>query len=88
MDFTGIVTHIGERETFTSANGKEFSRRSITLRNDDQQYPDTVVVSLKSEPAQSFSGTLGQRMTARFNFRAFQSKDGIWFNRLECWRID
>ena len=41
-----------------------------------------------SDKLQQFNIQLGEIITAHIGLKARQSKEGRWFNQLDCWKVD
>lgn len=89
MEFSGMIQQVGEVENLTSQDGRAtYYRREVVLKT-VEEYPQTIVLTLSSDLAQSFSGQAGQQARAFFSFKAQQAKESQrYFNSLRCWRID
>lgn len=87
MDFTGIIKHIGQIETFTTKNNVEITSRDIVLET-DEQFPRSACITLRNDLAQSFDLNIGQRIRVDFDLYARANKEGNrFFNQLTAWRI-
>ena len=87
MDFTGLIKHIGEVETFTTKNNMEIASRDIVIET-DEQYPRSACITLRNDLAQSFNLNIGQRIRVDFDLYARANKEGNrYFNQLTAWRV-
>lgn len=87
MDFTGLIKHIGEVETFTTKNNVEIASRDIVIET-DEQYPRSACFTLRNDLAQSFNLNIGQRIRVDFDLYARANKEGNrYFNQLTAWRV-
>lgn len=72
MEFTGVITHKGQKETF----GENFSKIDMRLEEiGDKQYPQSIVVTFANkmlEHAEELKE--GDIITASLNFRTNESK--------------
>lgn len=73
----------------TSQNGTQWSSCEYTIEELNQQYPARAVISVYgSDKLQQFNIQLGEIITANIGLKAHQSKDGRWFNQLDCWKVE
>jgi hypothetical protein len=72
MEFTGVVTHIGEKETF----GETFTKRSVRLEEvGDKQYPASICVDFANKMLEHADKLkTGDIITASLNFKTNESK--------------
>ena len=73
----------------TSQNGTQWSSCEYTIEELNEQYPARAVISVYgSDKLQQFNIQLGEIITANIGFKAHQSKEGRWFNQLDCWKVE
>ena len=73
----------------TSQNGTQWSSCEYTIEELNQQYPSRAVIQVYgSDKIQQFNIQLGEIITANIGFKAHQSKEGRWFNQLDCWKVE
>ena len=73
----------------TSQNGTQWSSCEYTIEELNQQYPARAVFQVfGSDKLQQFNIQLGEIITAHIGLKARQSKEGRWFNQLDCWKVD
>ena len=73
----------------TSKNGTQWSSCEYTIEELNEQYPSRAVISVYgSDKLQQFNIQLGEIITAHIGLKARQSKEGRWFNQLDCWKVE
>ena len=73
----------------TSQNGTQWYSCEYTIEELNQQYPSRAVIQVYgSDKIQQFNIQLGEIITANIGFKAHQSKEGRWFNQLDCWKVE
>ena len=73
----------------TSQNGTQWSSCEYTIEELNQQYPSRAVIQVYgSDKIQQFGIQVGEIITANFGLKAHQSKEGRWFNQLDCWKVE
>ena len=73
----------------TSQKGTQWSSCEYTIEELNQQYPARAVFQVfGSDKIQQFNIQLGEIITANIGLKAHQSKDGRWFNQLDCWKVE
>ena len=73
----------------TSQNGTQWSSCEYTIEELNQQYPARAVFQVfGSDKLQQFNIQLGEIITAHIGLKARQSKEGRWFNQLDCWKVE
>ena len=73
----------------TSQNGTQWSSCEYTIEELNEQYPARAVISVYgSDKLQQFNIQLGEIITANIGLKAHQSKEGRWFNQLDCWKVE
>ena len=87
MEFTGVVTHIGEKETF----GETFSKIAVRLEETEGQYPQSASLDFANkmlEKAETLK--VWDILKVGFNIRSNESKKTPWkfFNGLNAWKVD
>lgn len=86
--FSGMVDRVMELESIQTSNGNTIRRRKVVIKT-VEEYPQSVVVTLKDELAEQFNLTEGMLMTAYLKFRTFTSKDtDVVFNDIQCWKFE
>ena len=72
-----------------SQNGTQWSSCEYTIEELNEQYPSRAVIQVYgSDKLQQFNIQLGEIITAHIGLKARQSKEGRWFNQLDCWKVD
>ena len=88
VKFTGKIIAVGQVQMGTSQNGTQWSCE-YTIEELNEQYPARAVISVYgSDKLQQFNIQLGEIITANIGFKAHQSKEGRWFNQLDCWKVE
>ena len=73
----------------TSQNGTQWSSQEYVIEELNQQYPSRAVIQVYgSDKIQQFGIQLGEIITANIGLKAHQSRDGRWFNQLDCWKVE
>ena len=73
----------------TSQNGTQWSSCEYTIEELNEQYPSRAVIQVYgSDKIQQFNIQLGEIITANIGLKAHQSKEGRWFNQLDCWKVE
>lgn len=89
VKFTGKIIAVGEVQMGTSQNGTQWSSCEYTIEELNEQYPSRAVIQVYgSDKLQQFNIQLGEIITAHIGLKARQSKEGRWFNQLDCWKVD
>ena len=89
VKFTGKIIAVGQVQMGTSQNGTQWSSCEYTIEELNEQYPARAVISVYgSDKLQQFNIQLGEIITANIGFKAHQSKEGRWFNQLDCWKVE
>lgn len=89
VKFTGKIIAAGQVQMGTSQNGTQWSSQEFVIEELNQQYPSRAVIQVYgSDKIQQFNIQLGEIITANIGFKAHQSKDGRWFNQLDCWKVE
>lgn len=87
MEFTGVITHKGQKETFN----ENFSKIDMRLEEVvDKQFPQSIVVTFANkmlEHAEKLNE--GDIITAFLNFRTNESKKEAWkfFTSIGAWKV-
>lgn len=88
VTFTGKIIAAGQVQTGTSQNGTQWSSCEYVIEELNQQYPARAVIRVYgSDKLQQFNIQVGEIITAHIGLKAHQSKDGRWFNLLDCWKV-
>lgn len=89
VKFTGKIISAGQVQMGTSQNGTQWSSCEYTIEELNEQYPSRAVISVYgSDKLQQFNIQLGEIITAHIGLKARQSKEGRWFNQLDCWKVE
>ena len=73
----------------TSQKGTQWSSCEYTIEELNQQYPARAVFQVfGSDKIQQFGIQVGEIITANIGLKAHQSRDGRWFNQLDCWKVE
>lgn len=73
----------------TSQNGTQWSSCEYTIEELNEQYPSRAVIQVYgSDKLKQFNIQLGEIITAHIGLKARQSKEGRWFNQLDCWKVE
>lgn len=88
VTFTGKIIAAEQVQTGTSQNGTQWSSCEYVIEELNQQYPARAVIRVYgSDKLQQFNIQVGEIITAHIGLKAHQSKDGRWFNLLDCWKV-
>lgn len=89
VKFTGKIIAVGQVQMGTSQNGTQWSSQEYVIEELNQQYPSRAVIQVYgSDKIQQFNIQLGEIITANIGLKAHQSKEGRWFNQLDCWKVE
>lgn len=89
VKFTGKIIAVGQVQMGTSQNGTQRSSCEYTIEELNEQYPSRAVIQVYgSDKLQQFNIQLGEIITAHIGLKARQSKEGRWFNQLDCWKVE
>ena len=89
VKFTGKIIAVGQVQMGTSQKGTQWSSCEYTIEELNEQYPSRAVIQVYgSDKLQQFNIQLGEIITAHIGLKARQSKEGRWFNQLDCWKIE
>lgn len=89
VKFTGKIIAAGQVQMGTSQNGTQWSSCEYTIEELNEQYPSRAVIQVYgSDRIQQFGIQLGEIITAHIGLKARQSKEGRWFNQLDCWKVE
>lgn len=89
VKFTGKIIAAGQVQMGTSQKGIQWSSCEYTIEELNQQYPARAVFQVfGSDKIQQFNIQLGEIITANIGLKAHQSKEGRWFNQLDCWKVE
>ena len=89
VKFTGKIIAAGQVQMGTSQNGNQWSSCEYTIEELNEQYPSRAVLQVYgSDKLKQFNIQLGEIITAHIGLKARQSKEGRWFNQLDCWKVE
>lgn len=89
VKFTGKIIAVGQVQMGTSQNGTLWSSQECVIEELNQQYPSRAVIQVYgSDKIQQFGIQVGEIITANIGLKAHQSRDGRWFNQLDCWKVE
>lgn len=89
VKFTGKIIAAGQVQMGTSQNGTQWSSQEFVIEELNQQYPSRAVIQVYgSDKIQQFGIQVGEIITANIGLKAHQSRDGRWFNQLDCWKVE
>lgn len=89
VKFTGKIIAAGQVQMGTSQNGTQWSSCEYTIEELNEQYPSRAVIQVYGyDKLQQFNIQLGEIITAHIGLKARQSKEGRWFNQLDCWKVE
>lgn len=89
VKFTGKIIAAGQVQMGTSQNGTPWSSQEYVIEELNQQYPSRAVIQVYgSDKLQLFGIQVGEIITANIGMKAHQSKEGRWFNQLDCWKVE
>ena len=89
VKFTGKIIAAGQVQMGTSQNGTPWSSQEYVIEELNQQYPSRAVIQVfGSDKIQQFGIQVGEIITANIGLKAHQSKEGRWFNQLDCWKVE
>lgn len=89
VKFTGKIISVGQVQMGTSQSGTQWSSQEFVIEELNEQYPSRAVIQVYgSDKIQQFNIQLGEIITAHIGLKARQSKEGRWFNQLDCWKVE
>lgn len=89
VKFTGKIISVGQVQMGTSQSGTQWSSQEFVIEELNEQYPSRAVIQVYgSDKIQQFNIRLGEIITAHIGLKARQSKEGRWFNQLDCWKVE
>lgn len=89
ISFTGRIIAQGQIQMGTSQKGTQWSSCEYTIEELNQQYPARAVFQVfGSDKIQQFGIQVGEIITANIGLKAHQSRDGRWYNQLDCWKVE
>lgn len=89
IKFTGKIISAGQVQMGTSQNGTQWSSQEYVIEELNEQYPSRAVIKVYgSDKIQQFGIQEGEIITANIGLKAHQSRDGRWFNQLDCWKVE
>lgn len=89
IKFTGKIISAGQVQMGTSQNGTQWSSQEYVIEELNEQYPSRAVIQVYgSDKIQQFGIQVGEIITANIGLKAHQSRDGRWFNQLDCWKVE
>lgn len=89
VKFTGKIIAAGQVQMGTSQKGTQWSSCEYTIEELNEQYPSRAVIQVYgSDKIQQFGIQLGEIITAHIGLKARLSKEGRWFNQLDCWKVE
>lgn len=89
VKFTGKIISVGQVQMGTSQSGTQWSSQEFVIEELNEQYPSRAVIQVYgSDKIQQFNIQLGEIITANIGLKAHQSKEGRWFNQLDCWKVE
>lgn len=90
VQFTGKIIAAEPLQQGTSQQGNQWCAQNFVIEELNQQYPSRAVFQVYgSDKLQQFGIQVGEVLTAHLGFKARQSsKDGRWFNQLDCWKVE
>lgn len=89
VKFTGKIIAAGQVQMGTSQNGTQWSSQEYVIEELNEQYPSRAVIQVYgSDKIHQFGIQVGEIITANIGLKAHQSRDGRWFNQLDCWKVE
>lgn len=89
VKFTGKIIAAEQVQMGTSQNGTQWSSQEYVIEELNEQYPSRAVIQVYgSDKIQQFGIQVGEIITANIGLKAHQSRDGRWFNQLDCWKVE
>lgn len=85
--FEGVIRTILPLEHIPFADGSTQPRRRVEIST-VEEFPESMLVTLKNQLAEQFSMKEGEAVKAYLNFRTFKSKNGDVFNQIQCWKME
>lgn len=88
LTFTAQVAQIFPVESFTTKDGRPFTKRRVLLQT-VEQYPQRMLITVNNDLANNFPKQVGDTVTAHISFDVNLNRDQTaYFNDIRAWRID
>ena len=89
VQFTGRIIAAEPVQQGVSQSGQPWASQNYVIEELNQQYPARAVFQVfGTDKIQQFGIQVGEIITAHIGLKAHQSKDGRWFNQLDCWKVE
>lgn len=88
VQFTGRIIAVEPLQNGMSQQGQPWAAQNYVIEELNQQYPSRAVFQVYgTDKIQQFAIQSGEILTVNLGLKAHQSKDGRWFNQLDCWKV-
>lgn len=90
ITFTGVIVEASPvRQGVSQKDGKPWAAQEYVIEEVNQRYPSRCVFQVFGQDRlQEFGIRQGENVTVHLGIDANRSKDGRWFNKLDCWKVE
>lgn len=92
MDFvvSGVITQVMQPQSGVSQrSGQPWQSQEFVLTYEQGQYPKSLCFRVfGSDKLQQFAIQQNEMITAHLNITCQQSRNGGYFNSIDCWKVD
>lgn len=90
ITFTGkIIKALPLQQGQSRKDGSTWFKQEFVIEELNQQYPARCCFQVfGSDKLQQLAISEGEVLTVSLSIRANESKEGRWFNQLECWKVE
>lgn len=92
MDFvvSGVITQVMQPQSgVSSRTGQPWQSQEYVLTYEQGQYPKSLCFRVfGTDKLQQFAIQQGEQLTVHLNITCQQSRNGGYFNSVDCWKVD
>ena len=92
MDFvvSGVITQVMQPQSgVSSRTGQPWQSQEFVLTYEQGQYPKALCFRVfGTDKLQQFAIQQGEQLTVHLNITCQQSRNGGYFNSVDCWKVD
>jgi len=92
MDFvvSGVITQVIQPQSgVSSRTGQPWQSQEFVLTYEQGQYPKSLCFRVfGTDKLQQFAIQQGEQLTVHLNITCQQSRNGGYFNSVDCWKVD
>lgn len=88
--FTGVIKEVMPVQQGTSKrDGKPWAKQEYVIEEVNQRYPSRCAFQVFGQDRlQQFGIGEGEMLTVHLGLNANRSREGRWFNQLDCWKVE